>query len=432
MNEQTDSKVEYQELLDKAAAIARKYDEIDRITGRNFNTFYAAGIERKEHAHSKFLANLLDPKGSHGQGNKFLQRFLSEIKDKCPHVKARSRHHSKGDKPKFEKVELNLSKDTTRDTEYDLGDYGRADILLKDGDDKGLLIENKIDAADQDGQIHRYCEYAKKEFEAKGVVLVVLYLNLDGEEPTSSEDKISGEDFYIISYREHIAPWLERCLGIVTDVPLREGIQQYLQLIQRLTDTEDKTMEIRELIKSNLVGAHEIYETYSTVKKELLDNFRSKVKAGLEKEKNNLGWDVWDTPKSNQLGFLVPIHPNQEGYDFRLILNNLEGTNEMGGHVFYGFTFGRPVKDDGNDVDFNHYWEPVKQEWQAGSRTDWFLWYKVTKYNFSDVNTLEDLRKKKTDDKNEMVKKLVECLVCCAKKYKESAEKNGIQFRKRD
>lgn len=51
-----------------------------RKRGDFFNVFSILGMERKEvETHSAFLAELLNPNGNHGLGNKFLTTFIDTI-----------------------------------------------------------------------------------------------------------------------------------------------------------------------------------------------------------------------------------------------------------------------------------------------------------------------------------------------------------------
>src|SRR5271168_1063984 len=45
--------------------------------GAKANFFSLFDLERRETAHSRFIANLLDPLGSHGQGSLFLKEFTA-------------------------------------------------------------------------------------------------------------------------------------------------------------------------------------------------------------------------------------------------------------------------------------------------------------------------------------------------------------------
>jgi hypothetical protein len=66
-------------LLEIAKQIIDKYKMIDEISGLNFNLLSSGNIDTKETFHSFLIADLLNPKGSHNQGDKFLNLFLKEI-----------------------------------------------------------------------------------------------------------------------------------------------------------------------------------------------------------------------------------------------------------------------------------------------------------------------------------------------------------------
>src|SRR5205807_4940553 len=57
--------------------LQRTEREWEEATAPHFNIFRALHIERREtKLHSRFLAELLDPRGSHSQGFSFLTSFL--------------------------------------------------------------------------------------------------------------------------------------------------------------------------------------------------------------------------------------------------------------------------------------------------------------------------------------------------------------------
>ena len=59
--------------------------------GENYNIFNDLGFMSDEvHLHSMFLANLLNPKGSHGQRGKFLEAFLKMLQKTFPAISADS------------------------------------------------------------------------------------------------------------------------------------------------------------------------------------------------------------------------------------------------------------------------------------------------------------------------------------------------------
>ncbi len=67
-------------LLSSTKQIIKHHDEITLAKGEHFNLFSVLKIEgRENNTHSAFLAELLNPKGSHKQGSKFLELFLKLI-----------------------------------------------------------------------------------------------------------------------------------------------------------------------------------------------------------------------------------------------------------------------------------------------------------------------------------------------------------------
>ena len=129
--------------------------------GENYNLFSILSIERYELKHSALIANLLDPKGSHGCGDAFLRAFFEiALKERaypfedCTHLHSYTEYY-------------------TGPIAGDTG--GRIDILVKSSC-YGLIIENKIYAGDQDKQLTRYDNYGKKTFGADRYLLVYLTL----------------------------------------------------------------------------------------------------------------------------------------------------------------------------------------------------------------------------------------------------------------
>lgn len=66
-------------LLQQVSIIQKKYDEIAKITGENFNIFSIMRAENDEvRTHSRIIAEFLNPKGIHNQGSVFLKLFLKK------------------------------------------------------------------------------------------------------------------------------------------------------------------------------------------------------------------------------------------------------------------------------------------------------------------------------------------------------------------
>lgn len=229
-------------LLENVAIINKKYEEMAKISGENFNVFSILNLKTNEvRTHSAFIAELLNPKGKHGLGKAFLEEFVDIIKEKLQQTR------KEGFSPKFEFVPEECTKVAV---EYWLGyktetEGGYIDILLTDKHNNHLIIENKIYAGDQKNQLLRYHSFNEKA--------PLIYLTLDGKTP--SKWSTDGKENVLlnticISYRDEIHQWLEVCQKHAVNNPLvRETIKQYLNLIKILTHQTMETKEREEIIK---------------------------------------------------------------------------------------------------------------------------------------------------------------------------------------
>lgn len=221
-------------ILNQVRIVSRKIKEQRKEKferGENYNIFYDLGFMSDEvHLHSMFLANLLNPKGSHGQRGKFLEAFLKMLQKSFPAISA-------------DNLELNMTNASVEVEKY-IGrqtdrEGGRIDIYLTDGK-HSIIIENKIYAGDQHHQMLRYWNYGmsqKGDDTEKSFVLI--YLTLDGCSPSidSLGEDLKENDIVCLSYKSDIRGWLDRCVELASRTPLvRETINQYISTIDILTN----------------------------------------------------------------------------------------------------------------------------------------------------------------------------------------------------
>jgi len=143
-----------------------------------FNIFEVIGVVRQELRHSNFLAFLLNPSQNSGLGQAFLKRFL-------------------------QKAILNSTNSDLSITPIDLDswdlhnvivqrEWQNIDILILEETIKlAVIIENKIDGTESEGQLQRYYETVKKHFADYNIVC--LYLTPEGDTP-------SHESYTPVSY----------------------------------------------------------------------------------------------------------------------------------------------------------------------------------------------------------------------------------------
>ena len=75
--------INFKDLEKKLVALYGKIEtinELEKIRGNKFNIFNILGIQRREvNTHSFFLYELINPKGSHNQGTKYLEIFIDKV-----------------------------------------------------------------------------------------------------------------------------------------------------------------------------------------------------------------------------------------------------------------------------------------------------------------------------------------------------------------
>jgi hypothetical protein len=260
-------------LLAKISNIDKKYKEIYKFSGEKFNIFNLLNLSADEICHSKIIATLLNPKGMHGKGNKFLEIFLD-----CIGINDFSIEQVASETEKFIGY---ISED------YNSG--GRIDITLTNNKNRQILIENKIYANDQWNQLLRYHEYNPNAY--------LLYLTLFGNDPSeNSSGKLKKDDYKKISYKDHILKWLEFCKKESTDSPLlRETLTQYIVLIKQLTGqarSKEMQKEYLDIILKdvdNVSAAFIISQNINEIKFQIL---KEKFVPLIKKLADRLGMDI--------------------------------------------------------------------------------------------------------------------------------------------
>lgn len=201
-------------------------EEIEKHRGTKFNIFSILGMERREvDTHSYFIYELINPNGTHFQGNKYLKIFIESvlnIKD-------------------FELKGVKVGRETFTDTSR------RIDFTIEN-ETYYIAIELKIDAGDQDKQLYDYYHFAKKKKEKVGL----YYLTPDGRE-ASNKSLYGIKECKPISFSNHLIDFLEISIEKSANLPIiRESLIQYKYLIEKITNqsTEEVKMEVVKIIDS--------------------------------------------------------------------------------------------------------------------------------------------------------------------------------------
>jgi len=300
-------------LLKIISNINDEYEESLKKSGEKFNIFEI--LRLKELSHSKILAALLDPRGSHSKGDLFLKLFFEKFLPK-------------GVTNDFSKC--NVYK------EYYIGDLGQIDIYI-DCQNFGVVIENKInDAGDQSEQLIRYDKFLKKRYTETSYL---FYLTKYGEK--ASEQASKDVEYKTLSYKDDIQKWLERCKEESVDNSILNGtLTQYILSIRQITGQPRSEEMCKKIVDTaiqnpdNVKAAFAIAANVDAIKRKIvLEHFvpameKLAQKHNLELEVSNYDcvWgQYWKLSLSNDL-----LRKNCISICFEFQDKNL-------GRLFYGF-----------------------------------------------------------------------------------------------
>lgn len=165
---------------------------------------------------SRLIADLLDPWGPHGQGERFLELFIKE----CG----------------FEIHEA-LSIDRTEVLTEKTVSTGRLDILVQVGTSFGLVIENKPYAIEQIDQLDRYATYLDDNFKACRHLVYLTGYQLDSKSISADRIKIMNQSslqysvlFYNASEEERsLKNWLRNCAKNAQAPKMRSYLMDFSQ-----------------------------------------------------------------------------------------------------------------------------------------------------------------------------------------------------------
>jgi|LakMenE01Jun11ns_1017448.scaffolds.fasta_scaffold9869832_2 hypothetical protein len=247
-------------LLNEVSEKLRNFEESQKKEGGIFNIFSITKIERREvDTHSAMIAELLNPRGRHGQDDKFLIQFLKTVIPECEFSETNSASVFK---------------------EKSFNSLGRVDILII-LDDHVFVIENKIDAEDGEKQLERYKKILETYNNKKRHL---IYLTIDGSEAEKySLGSVKDNEYRRISYENHILNWLDSCIEISNTLPkLEYALRQYQDIIKKITGksmTNNLKNELVELLleEGNFESAQKISSVITLAKGKILFNFLEKL-----------------------------------------------------------------------------------------------------------------------------------------------------------
>lgn len=176
-----------------------------------FNIFDALRIARTEIRHSNFLAWLLDPNESHGQGSLFLKAILMDLlKEAPPELRPLSPVELDGEE--LRGVEIRR-------------EWNCIDILIKCQQPPFVIaVENKIDSGEHGEQLQRYEDFVRLQFPQLKAMFVFL---------TTDASEASDEDWVAYGYADiyRVLARVNRASAGAIGDDVSAFLEHYLRLI---------------------------------------------------------------------------------------------------------------------------------------------------------------------------------------------------------
>ncbi len=361
------------ELLEEVRILVASHWAENFRNGREFNVFYINRIASREVHICRFLRELLDPIGSHGQGSIFLKKFISIVLKPTGNG--------------FSDAEYNNAKVLCEEF---IDNSRRIDMVIHIGN-RLFPIEVKVYAEDQAKQCQDYYNYAvKKDSEAK-----VYYLTLHGHEPGSeSKGKLSSEQYQCISFEQDILNWLGAIISaeeIEQIYSVRELLVQFRNVIRDLTSKRGGklAMEIKDKIMSshdNLVAAMEIASVLPDIKADKMREVFSAIKQHMD----NKGYSSCMEAYYDQAGKYYKDNKNTWPgliYIIPVKDKNLEGklalVFEIMEHIYFGVCPHKAKKSTYMEDYVTNWLMP--EDIKLGSKSSVWYWWKYLNEN-NEVN----------------------------------------------
>ncbi|MEG6549183.1 PD-(D/E)XK nuclease family protein [Desulfocurvibacter africanus] len=194
----------YERFFSDLSQVNKIFRETRQVFNRRladgFNPFFLLNVN--EVALSRVIRELLDPAGTHGQGDVFLRLFWDRVWTNKEHTLDTSSVHVSCEAP----------------TTHNANQARRLDVLVV-ANGKALAIENKPWAGEQENQVGDYISHLRNKY-GKGNFKLV-FLSQDGREPQSmgscahaqpsSADEPCSSPVECMSFKDGFRKWLVEC-----------------------------------------------------------------------------------------------------------------------------------------------------------------------------------------------------------------------------
>jgi hypothetical protein len=220
-------------ILMRAAELRQESKLRERENAPDYNVFRLIDRSHREITHDRFLANLLDPYGSHGQGPLFLRSFLKMLAENGRTFGG----HAGKIAPALREVARKLDHQPPPSEWYVTRQIERIDVRISNMKESLLIfIENKVGHRERDNQIQDYEKLLDTYGRFSHRLLVLL---------APKAYQVRGKPHLRLSYEKDIHDWLvQREIGAAH---VHAAIMQYVQLISEW-DSRAMTAYEKELV----------------------------------------------------------------------------------------------------------------------------------------------------------------------------------------
>ncbi len=405
------------------AALKRRIGPI--LTGRdsaikrsspNFEPLRLLGIDGLERTHSKILADLLDPLGTHAQGHLFLSRFVEKIQ---------LNEHA---------ALLNSSTDEIQvESEYVIPE-GRLDLLIRMPPHLVIVIENKVSSGEGKSQLKRYRDWLNRQRKYGKKVLVYLTPRVDDSIVTSEEPDRR------LSYESDVSDWLCSCLpGLRENTRIHGFLLAYIDLVKRIgartMSPVDK--ELNDVLwgADNVKTAYDVWQAFGQSIDQLYLRFwkftQGKIRGGLRSR----GVKTWESHLSEDEELLsasypgLSLEPISRGEDDLYCTFLLQRDSRF--QPYYGICYSKEVRR-GSDEETRIRRIPVFKKLEEDLRIDgfnpsgkWWLGRKDTAIQLRDRSTIIQL----ASDSPTIQARAAEYMLSLFDKYRAAVEQINATLR---
>ncbi len=310
-----------------------------------------------EMALSTYISSLLNPKGTHGQGDKYLVEFLKMIGS-----------------PQWLQNDDFASCEII--TEKQANGQRRIDIYLEFKN--GVIgIENKPWAGDQDNQLLDYAIFIENSLSGNNKDNWLLVYLSNGEPSESSMPLYKRQaweqsgNLSILDFHS-LLNWLEICIAKTQPNSVRVFIEELVKFIRsdingELDMTNEK--EIQELIldgEENLIASFQIFNSMRSIKEKLLENLQQQLETVIKDKNWELVWDINTQGKWKACsGFGIKFNSQDNAY-LRFEFCNSD---------FVNLEWGMFAKNKANDEIRQEINDKLSKQFGGGYTSDAWPWY---------------------------------------------------------